>query len=160
MFSLLRRRANPTPLLCSRLFDEQSFYSAFVADLRRCNGQVVIESPYLTCRRSGELAKIFKKLRKRGVTVRVNTREPKHHTYNLRQQSLESIQVLKRAGVKVYLCNDYRHRKLAILDNRILWEGSLNILSQSNSREVMRRTESQELCRQMVSFTGLNRLFR
>lgn len=50
-------------------------------------------------------------------------------------------------------------RKIAVIDGRILWEGSLNILSQGNSREVMRRIESEELTKQMVRFLGLHRFY-
>ena len=35
------------------------------------------------------------------------------------------------------------HQKVAIIDDRICWEGSLNILSFANSRELMRRFESR-----------------
>ncbi len=49
------------------------------------------------------------------------------------------------------------HRKMAIIDDDTLWEGSLNILSQNDSCEIMRRIESESLARQMVTFTGINR---
>ena len=52
-----------------------------------------------------------------------------------------------------------RHRKLAIIDGQILWEGSLNILSQVLSREIMRRTNSIELAHQMIQFTKINNRF-
>jgi hypothetical protein len=48
------------------------------------------------------------------------------------------------------------HRKLAILDRSILWEGSLNILSQNSSSEIMRRIQSAELAWQMAHFTKLD----
>jgi hypothetical protein len=65
--------------------------------------------------------------------------------------------MFKAAGIKIKLFTDMRHRKLAIVDGLILWEGSLNILSQNNSREIMRRTQSQELCSQMAKYTGLKK---
>ncbi len=159
MFKSLLRRIDYTPVMSSQLHNEQSFYRAFVYDLKRCTGAVVIESPYLTVKRAQNLAPIFKKLAKRGVKVRINTREPRHHTPQLRQEAWAAIAILQRVGVKVYLCNDLRHRKLAVIDNTILWEGSLNILSQSRSREIMRRTVSKELCKQMVRFTKMYRKY-
>lgn len=159
MFKLLRRRIDYAQVFSSQLHDEQSFYRAFVSDLKHSTKSVVIESPYLTVKRAQNLASIFKKLKKRGVKVRINTREPRHHTPQLRQEAWGAIAVLQQAGVKVYLCNDLRHRKLAVLDNTVLWEGSLNILSQSRSREIMRRTVSKELCKQMVGFTKMYRKY-
>jgi hypothetical protein len=160
MFSLLRhKKADPTPILTSTLCDEKSFYGLFAHDLKNCNWSVLIESPYLTVKRANDLAPLFKRLKRRGVSVRINTREPRHHTKRLCSEALDAIKILKKAGVKVYVCSDLRHRKLAIIDGELLWEGSLNILSQSRSREVMRRTQSADMCQQMIRFTGANRLF-
>jgi len=102
---------------------------------------------------------VLEKLTRRGVKVRINinTRNPNHHDEQLHIQAWVALGKLRAAGLKVKTCNDLRHRKLAIIDGAILWEGSLNILSQSSSREIMRRTQPQELCRQMAQFTGLNR---
>ncbi len=60
-------------------------------------------------------------------------------------------------GVQVLLCSGNHHRKLAIIDRKILWEGSLNILSQVRSREIMRRIEGKELAIQMFKFLRLEK---
>lgn len=159
MFSFKRRKLDPSALLSSQLFDERAFYKAFVADLKACRKQVVIESPYLSSRRANQLTPMLRKLVKKGVKVRINTRNPNHHDQNLRIQGWKVFYQFKDLGIKVKLCDDMRHRKLAVLDECVLWEGSLNILSQSNSREVMRRIQSHEMCRQMISFTGMNKWF-
>lgn len=156
MFRLRRQSSVVTSdLLTSQLYDEKYFYQSFVHDLKAAKREVIIESPYLTIRRAQQLASIFKKLSKRGVKLRINTRTPTHHTRDLRIQSERSIILLKKVGVRVYVCSDHRHRKVAIIDGSILWEGSLNILSQSNSREVMRRIESVQLATQMLRFTNI-----
>jgi len=100
----------------------------------------------------------FKKLHKKGVKVHVNTRLPHHHDTTLLQvQGWKAAKLLKAHGVKVCFYKDMRHRKLAVIDNTILWDGSLNILSQAYSKEIMRRTVSKSLCRRMLSFTGADR---
>ena len=156
MFRLLRRKSvMGEDLLKSSLFDETTFYKAFANDLRSANKSVIIESPYLTERRAIQFSKLFKKLKKRGVSVRINTRNPRHHDKTLEIQAWRAMKILRTNGAKVYICSDMRHRKLAVIDDCILWDGSLNILSQSRSKEIMRRTDSATLCRQMVTFTNL-----
>lgn len=157
MFSF--RRTKPDDLLSSQLFDEKCFYTAFSKDLRHCKKQVVIESPYMTNARVDMLKPILKKLVKRGVKVRINTRFPEHHDTLLRIQSYQATKTLKSIGVQVWYFHDYHHRKIAVLDGQILYEGSLNILSQNRSREIMRRIESVELTRQMMSFLGMKRFY-
>ena len=68
----------------------------------------------------------------------------------------QTIAVLQDMGISVLFTGSH-HRKLAVIDSRILYEGSLNILSQNDSCEVMRRIESEQLAQQMMSFIGLSR---
>lgn len=161
MFRLFRKKSvQGNDLLMSQLFDEVTFYRAFGKDLEDARRSVIIESPYLTEKRAIQFSRLFKKLKKRGVAVRINTRDPRHHDKTLEIQAWKAIKVLRKQDVKVYICSDMRHRKLAIIDNQVLWDGSLNILSQSYSREIMRRTNSATLCKQMISFTGLWNRYR
>lgn len=157
MFSLRFRKAPPDDLLNSTLLDERTFYRNFIHDLNWCQRQVIIESPYMTLGRVNMFAPILRKLVNKGVSVRVNTRFPGHHDQLLRIQGYTAARELRRLGVEVRYFHDYHHRKIAVLDERILYEGSLNILSQSRSREVMRRIESESLSKQMIHFLGLNR---
>lgn len=86
------------------------------------------------------------------------TRPPEEHAENLRVQAEGELGELEIMGVQVLLCVGNHHRKLAILDRKILWEGSLNILSQARSREIMRRIESTKLAMQMFNFLKLERI--
>lgn len=141
----------------SPLFDETTFYAQFQEDLLRARHEVVIESPYITSERMASLYPIFKKLVKRGVEVYVITRDPREHFESIEVQSETEIQKFEQLGVQVFLCLGNHHRKLAIIDRKILWEGSLNILSHTKSRENMRRTESEESAVEMFNFLKLGR---
>ncbi len=153
MFSrLLKKNSDILPLLTSSLHDEHTFYGSFSRDLRKANNRVLIESPYVTKRRAQEIAPLLLQIHRRGVEVVIYTRNPYHHDGVLVSQALRGIELLGQSGAEVITCNDMRHRKLAIIDNDILWEGSLNMLSQNGSKEIMRRVVSKELCQQMLQF--------
>ncbi len=156
---LLFSKSRSDDLLKSALHTESTFYSSFQRDLKHADREVIIESPFIACKRTESLLPLFKRLTRRGVSVRINTRNPRHHEQELRIQAWQSIKKLRQVGVKVKFYDDMRHRKLAIIDGRILWEGSLNILSQVLSREIMRRTNSIELAHQMIQFTKINNRF-
>ena len=151
MFSLFRR--TDVELLYSGLYDEVSFYTRFFKDIKQARKSVLMESPYLTIRRAVQFASIAAKVSRKGVGIKVFTRYPGHHTPRLRAEAEEAIGILQTSGIRVFTSHDLRHRKIAIIDNTVLYEGSLNILSQSKSREVMRRTISRRLCKQMLTFT-------
>ena len=158
MFRQLRfSRSSTTELLTSALHSETTFYCTFQRDLKHATHEVIIESPFIACKRTDTLLPIFRGLTRKGVRVRINTRNPRHHDRELQIQAWQSIKQLRVAGVRVKFYDDMRHRKLAVIDKTILWEGSLNILSQSYSKEVMRRTNSPVLANQMLRFTGISR---
>lgn len=158
MISKLFRRSRlvaPT-LVNSKLFDETTFYPAFMRDLKRCQRELIIESPFLTTKRVGLLVPTFANLVQQGVRVVVNTRIPEEHEDYLYHEAERSISLLHAHGVTVLFTGGH-HRKLVVIDREVLYEGSLNILSQNDSCEIMRRIESVELVRQMVRFIKLDR---
>lgn len=71
-------------------------------------------------------------------------------------EAATAIGLLQGLGVQV-LFTDNHHRKLAIIDGSILYEGSLNILSQSSSCEVMRRVKSANLATEMLKFIKISK---
>jgi phosphatidylserine/phosphatidylglycerophosphate/cardiolipin synthase-like enzyme len=141
----------------SELFDEDTFYKAFLNDLENCKKEIIIESPFITTERMNGLRSVFKKILEKGVKIYIITRDPKEHNETMEYQSEEEITNFEIMGVQTFLCSGNHHRKLAIIDREILWEGSLNILSQNNSREIMRRIEDAETTQQMFRFLALNK---
>lgn len=141
----------------SQLFDEHSFYQTFLKDLAQCQNEVIIESPYITSQRMGMFDRLFKNLLEKGVKIYIFTRDPREHDNFMEPQSEEAIQWCETLGIQVLLCLGNHHRKLAILDRKILYEGSLNILSQTYSREIMRRIENKELTIEMFNFLNFKR---
>ena len=141
----------------SSLFDETTFYSAFTYDLKNCQKELIIESPFITIERTKFLTPLFKEVLKKDIKIFVLTRDPNEHNRRMEQQSEEAIRIFEIIGVQVLICLGSHHRKLAIIDRKILWEGSLNILSQTHSREIMRRIEDKELTMEMFNFLKLGR---
>jgi phosphatidylserine/phosphatidylglycerophosphate/cardiolipin synthase-like enzyme len=141
----------------SQLFDEKSFYTQFSSDLQSANQEVIIESPFITGERMSKLLPLLQNLVNKGVKVFIMTRSPHLHEGKWRFESETQIQLLEEIGVQVLMTTNHHHRKLAIIDRQILWEGSLNILSQVKSREVMRRISGSEFAVEMFNFLNLGK---
>ena len=140
----------------STLFDNNTFYKAFERDLRRARQSVIIESPFITRKRMEHLLPLLTKLRRKGVRIVVNTRNPEEHNEEYAIQAENAVAAMQDIGIRV-LYTVKHHRKLAIIDEEVLWEGSLNILSQGDSCEIMRRTYSGAVAEEMARFIGANR---
>lgn len=143
----------------STLYNQDSFYEAFLRDARRARTRFVIESPFITSKRVRVLLLVFEEMRRRGVEIIINTRNPEEHDGAYQKQAADAIEAFQSLGV-VVLYTVGHHRKLAIIDNEVIWEGSLNILSFSDSCEIMRRIASSEEARIMMKFIGVENYAR
>ena len=140
----------------SQLHDQMTFYKAFIRDLRHARSRVVIESPFITKKRMTMLLPVIRRLRTKGVHVIINTKPFEEHEQTYQSQAVWAVGVMQDIGVEVLMTGGH-HRKLAIIDDDILWEGSLNILSQNDSCELMRRIHSAASVKEMLLFTGINK---
>ncbi|MEK7571261.1 MAG: phospholipase D-like domain-containing protein [Patescibacteria group bacterium] len=129
-----------------------------MADLLKYKEEVIIESPFITTARMHMFYSVFEELMRKCVKVVVVTRDPREHTNPYKEQSEAVIQWFERIGIQPLLCVGNHHRKLAIVDRKILWEGSLNILSQMKSREIMRRIDDKQLTEEMFRFLKLGKV--
>ena len=141
----------------STLHDEKTFYSAFLRDLDRAKEEIIIESPFITSSRMKMLWPSLRRAYSKGIKVYIITRDPNDHSDGYGTQSESEIEALEAVGVQVFLCIGNHHRKLAIIDRKVLWEGSLNILSQTKSREIMRRLDGGGFAEDMFNFLNFGR---
>lgn len=87
MFRLLHKNTD-IDILSSKLYDQNTFFKAFIRDLHYCQNEVVIESPFITMKRMEIFLSIFAKLRQRNVRIIIiiiiNTISPDDHEDNYR----------------------------------------------------------------------------
>ncbi len=140
----------------SRLYDQTSFYKAFLRDLGHAQSRVIIESPFITEKRMRLLLPTLSKLRIKGIRVIINTKPFEEHEQSYQSQAVQAVAVMQDLGIEVLMTGGH-HRKLAIIDDGIVWEGSLNILSQNDSCELMRRIHSDIAVLEMLQFTGIKK---
>jgi hypothetical protein len=141
----------------STLYTERNFYAAFFADLRKCQREIIIVSPFLTATRAQPFFNLFRSKVAKGIEVRVFTRPLREQRGDMLRQSEIVFEELKGIGAQVVERRGL-HEKFAFVDRQVAWEGSLNILSQSEGRstEHMRRLcRSPRPARNSSSCTGL-----
>jgi len=135
----------------SGIFNEGTFFAALREDLSKTEQSVVIFSPFLTQNGAGRLMDIMHHKISQGVRIRLVTRPPGDQGGVLEEKLAEVIEDMAKVGVVI----DFRarmHEKFAIIDDRILWYGSLNIFSHKDTSESMFRIVSPAICEQMAQF--------
>jgi len=152
---LFKRKTN---IFESSLFTQRDFYKRFFQDLLKSQREIIIESPYITSFRIQTFLPTFRKLLDNGIKIHIITRDPIEHDEYFRDQATNEILKCNEMGINVVMLKRNHHRKLAIIDRKILWEGSLNILSYCRSQEIMRRIEHAESAKTMFNFLKLDQL--
>lgn len=132
------------PARVSGPFNEDTFPPAFLEDLARAHKSILIVSGFMTEKRTRWWLDSLRAARARGVEVRILTPPPEDHKRSLDRTA---VQHLRNVGITVNL-RTRTHEKIAILDGRLLWHGSLNILSYGNKHEKMLRMDSPALCQE------------
>lgn len=140
----------------SSLYNQETFDKQFLKDIKGAHSSLLIESPFIRLKRVYSLVPMLTKLQQRGVAVVINTRSPDEHDEEYQLQASAAVNLLQELGVTV-LFTVKHHRKIAIIDREVFYEGSLNILSYYDSCEIMRRTVSTNEAETLIHFIGLNR---
>lgn len=139
------------------LFNEKTFYRAFIRDMLEAKKEVIIYSPFVTKFRSEFFKSTLEKLRIKNIAVFIITRPFEEQDRLMRAEVSCALKDYEELGVCICYLEGLIHQKVAIIDREILWEGSMNILSQRNSKEIMRRISDDFSAIQVMSYLGLNK---
>ena len=131
------------------IFNEQSFLSVLSNDMEQATKEILIFSPYLSKGRVSQMKRLFVTSLQQGANVVVFTRSPESFSNASRQKVFDIIADLKNGNVKV-IVKERIHQKFAIVDRRIVWYGSINLLSYGRSEESMMRFENREIAEELL----------
>lgn len=134
-------------------FSASSFQSAFSNDLRNAKKSIVIFSPFITRRGITKWMDAMQLALRNGVTVRVVTRPQGDQGSPLDEDAGELIESLRESGCTVEL-RSRMHEKLAMIDEQVLWHGSLNILSHRDTTESMLRLLGTSTCDEITKIVS------
>jgi hypothetical protein len=121
---------------------QDDYYRLLVRDLQRAQTRVVFYSAFLTPDRVAFLEPHLRALVERGVPTYVVTKTIGERAPGQQETAARIERALTDWGVRV-LHKLRMHEKLVFIDEDILWSGSLNSLSFTDTQEVMERRVSR-----------------
>ena len=142
----LLSNANAYPDL---IYDGKSFYHEFCNDLQNTKSDVLIVSPFMRKSRISSLMKILAPIIEGGVKVTVVTRPPDDFKDRDRDAVIECAEKLQENGVTVKYKSDF-HQKLTVVDQSVVWYGSVNFLSFGTHEESIMRFENADIAGQLM----------
>lgn len=157
MLQAEKSKKETKPKTTPSLYNEKTFYRSFIKDMLNADKEIIIYSPFISKFRSDFFSKAMKILRRRNIDFFIFTRPIEEHERFMQSEIKCALSDYEEMGATVFYLQGSIHEKVAIIDRKILWEGSLNILSQRNSREMMRRTFGEDRAKEVMAYLGTNK---
>ena len=126
------------------IYDGKSFYTVYCQDIKSAQQEVLIVCPFMRKNRISQLLKIFSQAILNGATLTVITRPLEDFKESERENVKENTAILQNCGVNIIYKSDF-HQKFTVIDNQIVWYGSVNFLSFGTNEESIMRFVSFDI---------------
>jgi superfamily II DNA or RNA helicase len=127
------------------IYDADSFVPVIKNDFTEAKKEILIVSPFLRRKRIDTVFEWLKEPLQKGISITIITRPSE--SYKEPERIKECIEYLQPVVTVVQKPNI--HQKYIIIDNRLVWYGSINLLSFGSSEESIMRLESRELAAEL-----------
>jgi len=131
------------------IFNKDNFYPVFSIDLFRAEREILIVSPFITKKRTMQILGDWKTPLSKNIKVIVVTRPSEDFPQKDLTTWHEAIHQMKINGVHLIFASNI-HQKFAIIDQKIIWYGSINLLSYGSAEESMMRIESPKIAYDLI----------
>ena len=131
------------------IYDGKSFCTVCCQDIKSAHKEILIVSPFMRKSRISQLSKVLSQAVQNGVKVTVITRPPDDFKEAEQKTVKENTSVLQNIGVNVIYKSDF-HQKFTVIDNQIVWYGSVNFLSFGTNEESIMRFVSFDIAGELT----------
>lgn len=131
------------------IFDNTTFLPVYKNDLLNAAREILIVSPFVTKRRVSQMLPFLAAALDRKVKVVVVTRPAADFKEKDRPALEETLALLHAAGVHVAYKSNI-HQKFAVFDQKIVWYGSINLLSFGRAEESIMRLENPGIADELI----------
>ena len=127
------------------IFDKSNFWPVYTNDLVGATNEIIIVSPFVTKRTVSNILQYFSAAVVNEVRVTIVTRHPEAFSGKGYAALEQTLKVLKSVGVNIVFKTTSIHQKFAVIDQRLVWYGSINLLGFGSAEESMMRLESTSI---------------
>lgn len=131
------------------IYDSDNYRPVFEKDLMEAAKSIVISSPTLSRKRVEQLLALVGSGQENGLKVAVITWHPDVYRYGKDEHRLGLLESLRTAGCEVRLVQD-NCQHFAVIDETIVWYGSMNLLSRDDVEDNIMRLESREIAEELL----------
>ena len=131
------------------IFDKNNFLPVYSNDIISASREILIVSPFVTKRRALQMMQNLSTALVKHVKVVVVTRPAEDFKDKDLTAWQSTLDLLRDEGVVVVFKSNI-HQKFAVMDEKIVWYGSINLLSFGNAEESIMRLESSNIASELI----------
>lgn len=134
------------------IFDGENYYEVYIKDLLEASRNIVISSPAISGPKVYELINLLRDKQIAGVEVTVVTWEPDSYGFGDAGFWMQLHEEMRQAGFYIKTVEETCEH-FAIIDQEIVWYGSMNLMAKSNIDDSMMRVQSKKIALELMSLT-------
>lgn len=131
------------------IFDSETYYEVYRKDLLEANKNIVISSPAISGAKVYELINLLRDKQIAGVDVTIVTWKPDSYGFGDAGYWMQLHEEMGQAGFYMKTVEDACEH-FAIMDQEIVWYGSINLLAKSNADDSMMRVQSKKIAMELM----------
>lgn len=135
------------------IFDKSSFLSVYTNDIVNAAREIVIVSPFVNRKRAVQMVRLLEDALQNQVRAIVVTRRVEDFRNKGVSALQDALDLLKDAGIRM-IYKPKIHQKFAVIDQKIVWYGSINLLSYGNVEESIMRLDSPNIANELIRSLG------
>jgi superfamily II DNA or RNA helicase len=131
------------------IFDNHNFMTVFCNDFSSAKSDMVIVSPYMTKKRLFQMMNIFSSGINNGAKLTIITRPESDYKETDKAAFADMLNSIRSIGAAIVFKSNI-HQKFAVIDQRIVWYGSINLLSFGSAEESIMRLDSINIANELI----------
>lgn len=128
------------------IFDSSNYLAVFEKDVQAAMSKIVISSPSLSTRK---VQRFISLIQDKGVSAVVFTLSPDSYPEDGREHHQDLIGRLQNAGIRV-VPQKHCHERYAVMDDSLVWYGSMNLLSNERADDNLMRLVSPAVAEELM----------
>jgi hypothetical protein len=133
------------------IYDATSFVPILMNDFAEARKEILIVSPFMRKKRLTTILEWLKMPLENGIKVSIITRPAE--SYKASDRIMNCFELLHQPAIQV-IQKPNIHQKFVIIDERIVWYGSINLLSFGSSEESIMRLDAREIAVELAEIAG------
>ena len=134
------------------IYDIENYAEVYWRDLEEAKFSIIVSSPTLNNQKVNHIIKVLGKRLELGIKATVVTWHPDSYKYGRDDTRMELMERLRKAGFEIRLVEDSCEH-YAVIDDEIVWYGSVNLLSKEDADDNLMRVCSREIAEELLEIT-------